>query len=509
MHTFADPIRRAVQVAPDSTAIISGAQSFTYRQLNERCRRFAGFLSAAGIEAGERVAVLAKNSHAYIEAYVGVPASGRVLVPLNTRHAEPELEYALRDAGVQLLLTDRDPGHLAKCVKRVMNIGEEYESALSAAEERPLGVGIDENTLAGLFYTGGTTGASKGVMLSHRNLIANTISWLATVPQRPEDRYLVVAPLFHAAGSNGVLATIWTTGCQITVDAFEPGKALDLIQEHGATQTLAVPAMLAAMTETQLTAPRNVASMKVIAHGGSPVATEVLRRSHRAFPGAALVELYGATETSPLAVAFVGEERALDSEQLRAAGQPILGCDISVLDVADRSENPREVPRGQVGEIAITGNNVMQGYWNKPEQTAAVLNGRQYRTGDLGYMDDAGFIYLVDRSKDMIVTGGENVYSIEVEEVIYKHEAVLEAAVFGVPHEQWGEAVWAVVVLRQGYDNVEAQQIIDFCKGKIAGYKIPKGLDFRTDPLPKSGPGKVLKRKLREPYWAGQSRSVN
>ncbi|MEO1234601.1 MAG: AMP-binding protein [Myxococcota bacterium] len=506
MHTFADPLERAIQVAPNKIAIRSGPRSFTYRELHARCGRFPAMLSARAVERGDRVAVLAKNGPEYLEAYVGIPAAGRVIVPLNTRHAEPELAYALKDSGTKLLITDREPGGLRGAVSDVLQLGEAYEQALAAVETpvSHLGEGVTEDSLAGLFYTGGTTGASKGVMLTHRNLIANTISWGMTVPQTPDDNYLVMAPLFHAAGSNGVLATMWTAGTFVPLPAFDPATALDLIEEHQVTQTLAVPAMLAAVTELQLTQPRNVESLKVIAHGGSPIATEVLRRAHRAFPTAQLVELYGATETSPLSVALPGEEKLLDSDKLRATGLPIVGCQLRIVD-----PQGHEVPRNTVGEVLVKGNNVMRGYWNKPEQTAAVLSEAGYRSGDLGYMDEEGYIYLVDRAKDMIVSGGENVYCTEVEEALYKHEAVLEAAVFGVPDDKWGEAVWATVVLREEHGGTEASSLIEFCRERIAGYKVPKGIDFRTEPLPKSGPGKVLKRQLRAPYWEGRERAVN
>lgn len=504
MHTFADPLRRALAIAADRTAVISGERTFTYREFHERCQRLAGALQALDIAPGERVAILAANGHAYLEVYVGVPAAGRVVVPLNTRHAMPELEYALADSGARVLITDRDPGALGGVVDHVISLGDSYESALAGATPLRLGEGVSEDDLAGLFYTGGTTGKSKGVMLSHRNLLANTFHWLATVPQGPEDRMLIIAPLFHAAGSNGVLAAIWSAGCQITLDAFDPDRALDLIEAHQATATLGVPTMLAAMTEAQNARPRETGSLRMIAHGGSPIASEVLRRCHAAFPSARLVEVYGATELSPLATTLVGEEAWLDHPRARSCGQPILGTELRILN-----PDGEEVVRGEVGEVVVRGPNVMQGYWNKPEQTDAVLKDGSYRTGDLGYMDDEGYVFLVDRSKDMIVSGGENVYSTEVEEVLYLHEAVLEAAAFGVPDDRWGEAVWAVVVPRQEFHNVDPQELITFCKSQIAGYKVPKGIDIRSEPLPKSGPGKVLKRELRAPYWEGHDRGVH
>jgi long-chain acyl-CoA synthetase len=386
----------------------------------------------------------------------------------------------------------------------VLRLGDGYEAVLAGATPDALGAGVTENDLAGLFYTGGTTGKSKGVMLSHRNLIANTFHWLAAVPQRADDRYLVMAPLFHAAGSNSVLGCIWMGACQVPLATFEPGAALDLIERHGITEALGVPTMLAAMAEAQNARPRQVGTLRMLAHGGSPIATEVLRRCARAFPNAQLVEVYGATELSPLAAVLLGEEALLDSARARSCGQAILGNAIRIL-AADGTE----VTRGEVGEVVVRGPNVMRGYWNKPEQTEVVLKRGEYWTGDLGYMDDEGYLYLVDRSKDMIVSGGENVYCTEVEEVLYRHEAVLEAAAFGVPDNKWGEAVWAVVVPRETHKDVDPNDIVAFCKRHIAGYKVPKGIEVRHEPLPKSGPGKVLKRELRAPYWEGQDRSVH
>jgi len=504
MHTFVDPLLRAVQIAPEKTAVISGTASFTYSQFQERCMRLVGALHTLGLQRGDRVAILAANGHAYLETYVGVPAAGMVVVPLNTRHAEPELAYALEDSGARVLITDRDPGALGAVVEHVISIPDSYESALAGADPAPLGRGVVESDLAGLFYTGGTTGLSKGVMLSHRNLIANTFHWMATVPQREDDRYLVMAPLFHAAGSNSVLGCIWSGACQVTLPAFDPELALDLIEAHGITETLGVPTMLAAMAEAQHARPRRTETLRMLAHGGSPVATEVLRRTHGAFPTAQLVEVYGATELSPLATVLVGEERLLDSPRARSCGRAIVGNELQILNV-----DGEPVVRGEVGEVVVRGPNVMQGYWNKPEQTDAVLKDSGYWTGDLGYMDEEGYVFLVDRSKDMIVSGGENVYCTEVEEILYQHPAVLEAAVFGVPDEKWGEAVWAAVVPRQEHGNVDPRDIIEFCRRYVAGYKVPKGIEIRREPLPKSGPGKILKRELRAPYWEGEERSVH
>ena len=502
MHTFVDPLYRARTLFADAVSMVSEDVRLTYAETWSRCRRLAGALTRLGVEPGDRVAVLAANSHRYLEVYLAVPASGRVVVPLNTRHAEPELRYALEDAGTRLLITDRDPGPLARTVEQVISFPDDYERLLATAPEADLGVGVTEDSLAGLFYTGGTTGASKGVMLSHRNLIANTTNWLVAAQQGPEDTFLIVAPMFHAAGSVAVLATVWIGGRQVILPAFDPVAALDAIAAEQVTVTLGVPTMLAGLAEEQLLRPRQVESLRSISHGGSPIATEVVRRAHAAFPRAELIHLYGATEMAPLATALRHEERLVGGDLARSCGRAVAGVDVRVFD-----QSGKEVPPGEIGEVVVRGPNIMPGYWNKPEPTAAVLRHGWYHSGDLGYMNDQGYLFLVDRAKDMIISGGENVYSTEVEEVLYKHPAVLEAAVFGVPDAKWGEAVHAVVVPRAGH-AVDAAMLIAFCREHVAGYKVPKQIDLRHDPLPKSGPGKVLKRELRVPFWAGHTAQI-
>lgn len=501
MPTFVDALIRASQVAANRTAIVDQDRRYTHEELGSRCRRLASVLRAAGAVAGDRVAILAANSAQYIESYIAIPAAGLVIVPLNTRHAEPELVYAIKDAGAKILLTDRDPGALRKLFETIITIPDDYEQMLDSADEALLGEGIAEDTLAGLFYTGGTTGASKGVMLSHRNLVANSFHFMTVSPPSPDNVTLIMAPLFHAAGSNGVLSGIWSGSCQIPLQVFDPAVALDLIERHRVTQTLGVPAMIAALSELQHMEARDVSSVVQVAHGGSPIATQVVRRAREAFPGAEFIHVYGMTEASPLVTGLRHEEALLDVDRGRSCGQPLIGVQVKIVD-----EQGNEVPTGKVGELAAKGPNIMLGYWQKPEQTAEVLQDGWYRSGDVGYIDDEGFVFLVDRAKDMIVSGGENVYCSEVEEALYKHPAVLEAAVFGIPDDEWGEAVHAVIVPR---DEVTDVELIAFCRQHIAGYKLPKAISFSETELPKSGPGKVLKRQLRAPFWEGHDRKVN
>ena len=492
------PLRRACRIAADATAVTCGDVRLSYASTWERGGRLVRALRALGIRDGERVAVIGPNCHRYLELYQAVPGAGMVIVPLNQRHTTAELRYALEDSGARVLFTARDPDEFAGAVEHVIDMGDGYENFLGeGADDFP--DDLSESTLAGLFYTGGTTGAAKGVMLTHRNLLSNAMHFQAFCPFTDETRWLIAAPLFHAAGSIAVLATVWNAGQHVVLPAFDAGAALDLIEAHGITATLVVPTMLAAMSEEQAVRARDVSTLRYICHGGSPSATETLRRAHMMFPFAQLVHIYGATETAPIATVLTHEELVLETALARSCGRPAVGVDVEV--VVDGAP----APAGVVGELVIRGPNVMAGYWNKPSETAAALVDGWYRSGDLGYHDDRGFIFLVDRAKDMIVTGGENVYSTEVEDVLYRHPAVLEAAVFGIPDPRWGEAVHAVVVARS---DVSGDDLLAHCRTAIAAYKVPKSLEFRREPLPKSGAGKVLKRELREPYWEGVASRV-
>ncbi len=500
MVTMANPLERAVQVGAQRTAVRCGDVQFTYAQTAERCKRLVAGLRGLGLGTGDRVAIVGPNCHRYLELYQAVPSAGMVIVPLNARHTSAELRYAIEDGGVRVLFSAVGDMGVADAVEYVIDLDEGYEQLLARSFPEEIRTEVDENDLAGLFYTGGTTGASKGVMLSHRNLVANATHLGMCLPFTADTRFLIIAPLFHAAGSVAVLSTVWSAGLQVTLEAFDPARALDLIEQHAITHTLVVPTMLAAMSEEQFARPRDVSSLRHLGHGGSPIAAETLRRAHAAFPSAALLHVYGATELAPLATLLPNEELVLDTERVRSCGQPAVGVEVVVVG----SDGARQ-KAGEVGEIAVRGPNVMLGYWNKPAETAAALVDGWYRSGDLGFQDEEGYVFLVDRAKDMIVSGGENVYSTEVEDASYKHPAVLEAAVFGVPDAKWGEAVYAVVVPRS---PVEADALIEHCRELIAGYKIPKHIDVRDEPLPKSGAGKVLKRELRSTYWESADADV-
>ncbi len=502
MYTFALPLSRALATAPGSCAVVCQDNRRTYAELGSRCRRLAGALRALGLAPQDRVGVIGLNSDRYLELYLGVPAAGFVLVPVNSRLAPAEMRAILADAGVSILFADANyPG--AADVKRVLTLPGDYEDLIASAGEASEASEASpaENDLAALFYTSGTTGAAKGAMHTHRTLVSSALHFMATWPFDRQTRWLVASPMFHTGGIIGTLATVWAGGAHIIMPRFDPDLAVDLIEREAVTHTLLVPTMLAAAAGAQLTRPRDVSSLRYLSHGASPISAETLRKARRAFPRAELLHVYGTTEATPITTLLPHEERILDTPRVRSCGQPATGVEVRVVDVEGQ-----DVPPGTVGDILVRSASVMAGYWQKPEATAAVMRGDWYLTGDLGYRDDESYLYLVDRAKDMIVSGGENIYSTEVEDALASHPAVEEVAVFGVPDPHWGESVYAMVSVRQ---PVTAEELVAQCRQRIAGFKVPRCIEVRTEPLPKSAAGKILKRDLREPHWAGQHTHVS
>jgi long-chain acyl-CoA synthetase len=453
-----------------------------------------------GLLPQDRIGVVALNSDRYLELYLGLPAAGYVLVPVNSRLAATEMRAILDDAGVSVLFADASyPGTAG--VGRVLTMPDDYEDLIAGAGEMPLGDGVAENDLAALFYTSGTTGKAKGAMHTHRSLIASALHFMVTWPFDRQTRWLVASPMFHTGGIIGTLATVWAGGTHVIMPRFDPDLAVDLIEREAVTHTLLVPTMLAATADAQLARPRDVSSLRYLSHGASPISAETLRRTRRAFPGAELLHVYGTTETTPITTLLPHEERILGTPLIRSCGQPATGVEIRVVD-----RFQADVPPGAVGQIAVRGPSVMAGYWHNPRATAEVMRGEWYLTGDLGYRDEDSYIYLVDRAKDMIVSGGENIYSTEVEDALAAHPGVKEVAVFGVQHPHWGESVYAVVFSQL---NVTPDELAAHCRQRIAGFKVPRCIELRTEPLPKSAAGKILKRDLRAPHWAGQQAQIS
>ena len=512
-------LRRAIQINGGGTATVLGGRRRSYNELGERVARVAGALAALGHAKRERIAILALNSDRYVESLYGIAWGGFVFVPINTRLAPPEIVYWLADSGCTALLVDDAfipvmPSVLpaVPTLRSVILMGDAatpegmlaYESLIAGAAPAE-DAGARGDDIAGLYYTGGTTGRSKGVMLSHANLVINALNTLAGIHIDPDPSYVHAAPLFHIADAT-LLFMFTTLGAkQSFMPRFDPADFLRMVPEHGITDVLLVPTMVNMVVNHPEAERHDLSSLRTLIYGASPMPEAVVRRAQALLPRARFTQAYGQTEASPVMTLLGPENHApcAVAKRIKSAGRAVIGWELRILDPDDR-----EVPRGIVGEICGRGPCVMRGYWNQPELTAQTLRNGWLHTGDGGYMDEDGFVYVVDRVKDMIITGGENVYSAEVEEALYSHPAVAECAVIGVPDEQWGERVHAVVRLKPDRTATEAE-LIETCRARIAGFKLPRSITLREDPLPLSGAGKILKTELRKPYWEGRDKRVS
>ena len=513
------PLHRAVQQHPDRIAVRCGNRKRTFREFADRVARLAGALQKLGMQTGDRVAMLSLNSDRFLEYQMAVPWGGGVLNPCNIRWSPAEILYSLEDSGSTILLVDETFRPLveqfrreSRSLREVIYCGDAetparmhgYEALLAAADAVPDAARRGED-LAGIFYTGGTTGFPKGVMLSHTNMCSSALALHAEGLASGGGTYLHAAPMFHLADM-GFSLVHWIEGnTHSIIPAFNPEAVLDMLERDRATHVLLVPTMIQMLVDhPAMKKPRDLSALKTIIYGASPIAEAVLVRAMDALPGVGFVQAYGMTELSPLATvnpAWYHTEEGRKLGKLRSAGRAGYCIELRIVD-----GKGDETPRGTVGEIVVRGPNVMHGYWNKPELTAAAIRNGWMHTGDGAYMDNDGFVFIADRLKDMIISGGENVYSGEVENALAQHSGVAACAVIGVPSEQWGEAVHAVVVRKPGSDT-SAEALIDHCKTLIAGYKCPRSVAF-VDGLPLSGAGKVLKTKLREPFWQGRERAV-
>jgi len=508
-------VHRNAQQDAAGPATIFGDRVRTWAESLDRIARLAAGLRALGLRPGDRLAILSLNSDRYHECLLATWWAGGAVNPVNIRWSPAEIAYSLEDSGSAILVVDDHFSETvasiraaAPSIATIVHCGEDptpegciaYESLL---EEGP----IDDarrggDDLAGIFYTGGTTGFPKGVMLSHTNIMTSTLGSCASGHFFiPGGRAMHAAPMFHLAGLAAWMARNILGGSHIIVPMFSPEAVLDTIETHRPTDALLVPTMIQMLVDSPSIEGRDLSSLETVLYGASPISDALLLRFQAAVPGAALTQAYGMTELGPVAT-LLGAAAHADPILRRSAGKAAPHAEVRIVD-----PDCVEVPRGSVGEVVVAGPHVMLGYWNKPSETAAAIIDGWMHTGDGGRMDDDGYVFIVDRIKDMIVTGGENVYSAEVENAVAQHPAVATCAVIGVPSPEWGEAVHAVVVLRPDA-ALDLDDLRTHVKGLIAGYKAPRSLEI-VDALPLSGAGKVLKHELRKQYWDGSSRSVN
>jgi long-chain acyl-CoA synthetase len=514
MYTLGDIPRKSARIWPDFQAVVFEGTRLTHRQLNDRVNRLANGLMKMGYRRGDRVAVLAANTYKYLEIYFAAGKLGMSVTPLNFRLSDPEIAYIVNDSEAVCFFVGDEYEDRALGIRQELpkirdwialdNRREgaaDYETLLEAASGSEPGVDVDENELAVLMYTGGTTGLPKGVMLTHRNIMTAAIAAALGLGFRYDDATCFVLPLFHVSFWPA-LAVLLVGGKVVINRKPDLGEILRLIQDEKCTHINMVPTLYTWLLEHPDIHHTDLSSLRLMTYAGSPFPPEVLKRCIQKF-GDRFAQAYGMTEalggtTLPPWDHFLEGER---SRLLASAGKESLCVDVRVVD-----EEGLPLPAGEIGEIAMRGKHVMQGYWKNQELTGKTLRNGWLHTGDMGYLDEEGYLFLVDRKADMIVTGGENVYPKETEDVLYEHPAVMECAVVSAPDPKWGERVQAVVVLKQG-QQATPEELIGHCRGRLAGYKCPKGVDF-WDALPKTPIGKILRKDIKKKLWEGRDRTI-
>ncbi|MBW1797124.1 MAG: long-chain-fatty-acid--CoA ligase [Deltaproteobacteria bacterium] len=508
---------KAIKLYPKKEAIVCNDTRLTYDEFGRRAWRLCHGLIKLGLKKGDRLAILHENCHLFLETYFAAAHLGLILVPLNFRLSPKEIGMILKDSGSRMLVAQarfRDevrsvvklvPG-IARIIWTQRSAGEktepgdmDYEGLLSVQPETPpAGPVIEDTDVAHLYYTSGTTGRAKGVMLTHKNVKTHALGTIAELHLTDKDHWIHVAPLFHLTDAWATFAVTWVGGKHVMIPSFDPVEVFKAIEEEKVTITNLIPTMLNMMINHPDVGEYDYSSLRVLLSGGAPIAPDLVRRIIETFKSD-YIQTYGMTETSPYLTLSILKAHLEDlprEERLRfkaSTGREFIGVNLKVVD-----EEGREVARDnkQVGEIIVRGDIVTPGYWNMPEETQEAIRDGWLYTGDLAVIDPEGYVNIVDRKKDMILTGGENVYSTEVENVLYMHPDILEAAVIGVPDPHWGEAVKACVVLKEGRQST-VEEIISFCKEHLAHYKAPKSVDF-MDALPRTGSGKIFKKGLRE-----------
>jgi long-chain acyl-CoA synthetase len=507
----------AVQRNADRICVTDAATgiSTTFTEHLDRVTRLIGGLRSLGVGRGDRFAIMTMNSPQYLELYHAAYLGGGVVNPLNLRFAPKELAYVLADSGTKVCFVDAIFAGLIDAVRAeagievVVLVGGgavphdvAYEDLLLGSKPT-LPDECDETDPVVLMYTGGTTGLPKGVLLDQRAEILNMYHVMARLPLSRDDVTLLQTPMFHAASMFTVLGGPALGMRTVTIPLFDPARVMAAVEQYSPTLTVMVPTMINMVLAHPDFKPEKLGSFRTLVYGASPMPQATLEKLLTMYPATDIWQGYGMTESSSILTMLGADEHRTGGKYLGSAGLPVPGVMLSIQD-----EHGNELPIGDVGEVCARGGNYMIEYWNKPDATVEAFRDGWYHSGDAGYLDDDGYLYLVDRVKDMIVTGGENVYSSEVENALSTHPAVAQVAVIGVPDDRWGEAVHAIVVLKPGVEATEAE-LIAHCREHIAGYKLPKTVEFRAEPLPLSGAMKVLKKDLRAPHWEGRTRLVN
>jgi len=511
-----DIVRHHGKTRPDRVAIHFEGQHITYGELDRRTNRVANGLRAEGLRSQARIAILSKNSPAFFDLWFGAAKADVVLVPVNFRLAPPEAAFVVADAGAELLFVGADFCPLVdkiadelKSVRKIIALDGphrswvDYADWLAAQSENDPAVEIPTDHCAIQMYTSGTTGHPKGARISHANLLTLLPGALHQLGDwHDNDVSLVCMPLFHIGGSGWGLVGLFRGVESVLMRDPDPATILRLIPEYRITKAFLVPALILFLLQTPQCRATDFSSLELVIYGASPAPLDLVRNALKVF-GCGLIQLYGLTETTGAITCLPPEDHdERTPERLKSCGKPMAGVELRVVDA-----NGTDVATGEVGEIVCRTPQIMLGYWNNSEATSKAIRDGWFYTGDAGNLDRDGYLYIYDRVKDMIISGGENIYPAEVESALFGHPAVADVAVIGVPDDKWGEAVKAVVVRKPGVD-VTTDELMAFARSRIAGYKVPRSIDF-VETLPRNPTGKILKRELRKPYWAGQERQVH
>jgi len=524
-----EPLMKALKFFPQKEAIVCGGKKWTYQAFYDRVNHLSHCLKDLGVGKDDKVAILHPNCHYFLEAYYGITQIGAISVPMNYRLSPREIAFILQDSESKILIADSmfknqiDPVRKEiQGIEKILWTGGakekitddstdlNYEEVLQKADLSPLPEPpINGEDIAQIYYTSGTTGRPKGVMLSHKNVTTHALSTIAEIHLTDCDVWIHVAPLFHLADAWATWAVTWVGGTHVLVREFDAKVVLETIQREKVTLTNLIPTMLNLMVNHPDVGKFDYSSLRVLLSGGAPIAPEVVRKIVETFK-CDYIQTYGMTETSPYLTLSILKEHLKKlsyEDQLRfksKTGREFIGVELKVIN--DRGEEVKKDEK-EVGEIIVKGDIVTKGYWKLPEETEKSIKDGWLYTGDMAVMDEEGYVTIVDRKKDMILTGGENVYSTEVENILYMHPAILECAVIGVPDQKWGEAVKGIIVLKPNQTTTEGE-IIQFCKDRIAHYKAPKSIDF-IDALPRTGSGKIHKKGIRDKYWEGYEKKVH
>jgi len=501
----------------DHPAFLFEGRAITHGEFGQRVRRLGNALLAQGLARGDRIAILAQNCPEYMEMYCVAGMCGFIAVGMNYRLSAADQAVILRDCAPALLVYDpeyedrvRELCTALPAQARIMKLGGDagdsgYEAAIARADAAPPPLRARDDDTAFLIYTSGTTGAAKGVMLGNAGQVEQARMLALSHGAQPTDRMLIVMPAYHIGGTTELLSYLICGATIVLHRRFDAREILDSMARHRVTVAHFAPIMIQALLDEQERQAVDLSSLNTVCYASAPMSVAMSRRAHRAL-GRIFMQVYGMTEHGPgsalLKHQHEPEGNSAQAARMASAGQPIPGVEIRIVD-----EQGREQEQGDIGEIAMRSAAIMQGYWGKPAETAAALDGGWMKTGDLGYFDEDHYLFIVDRKKDMIISGGENIYSREVEEALLLHPAVLEAAVIGVPDEKWGESVKAFVALKAG-GQADERTLIEHCRQRLASYKKPRSIEFMAA-LPRlPSTNKIDKKALRAPYWANKARQV-